>query len=146
MLSVPMAHSSSQTATQCVSKVELTVSCENLLDMDVGSKSDPLCVLLNASGNQWFEVSRLLCKLFKCLCENEYLKIECIFVSQVNRTEKIKNCLNPKFAKKFVIDYYFEIVQKLRFAVYDIDNKTIDLSDDDFLGEFECSLGQVRQL
>ncbi|KAK7118598.1 hypothetical protein R3I94_022177 [Phoxinus phoxinus] len=111
-----MAQSSSQMATQCVSKVELTVSCENLLDMDVGSKSDPLCVLLNASGNQWFEV---------------------------NRTERVKNCLNPKFAKKFVVDYYFEIVQKLRFAVYDIDNKTADLSDDDFLGEFECSLGQI---
>ncbi|XP_056105215.1 copine-3 isoform X1 [Rhinichthys klamathensis goyatoka] len=116
MLSVPMAHSSSPMATQCVSKVELTVSCDNLLDMDVGSKSDPLCVLLNASGNQWFEV---------------------------DRTERINNCLNPKFAKKFVVDYYFEIVQKLRFAVYDIDNKTIDLSDDDFLGEFECSLGQI---
>ncbi|XP_051737595.1 copine-3 isoform X2 [Ctenopharyngodon idella] len=114
---VPMAHSASPVATPCVSKVELTVSCENLLDMDVGSKSDPLCVLLmNTSGNQWFEV---------------------------DRTERIKNCLNPKFAKKFVVDYYFELVQKLRFGVYDIDNKTIDLSDDDFLGELECSLGQI---
>uniref|UniRef100_A0A8C1U5W9 Copine III n=1 Tax=Cyprinus carpio TaxID=7962 RepID=A0A8C1U5W9_CYPCA len=108
--SIPMAAS-------CVTKVELTVSCENLLDMDVGSKSDPLCVLLmNTSGNQWFEV---------------------------DRTERVKNCLNPKFAKKFVVDYYFEVVQKLRFSVYDIDNKTVDLSDDDFLGEFECSLGQI---
>ncbi|XP_065114604.1 copine-3 isoform X1 [Paramisgurnus dabryanus] len=105
------------TATPCVSKVELTVSCENLLDMDIGSKSDPLCVLLmNTSENQWFEVGR---------------------------TERVKNCLNPKFAKKFLVDYYFEIVQKLRFGVYDIDNKTIDLSDDDFLGELECTLGQI---
>lgn len=47
-------------AAQCVTKVELAVSCENLLDMDVLSKSDPLCVLLmNASGNHWFEVSIL---------------------------------------------------------------------------------------
>lgn len=47
-------------ATPCVTKVELTVSCENLLDMDVGSKSDPLCLLLtNTTGNQWFEVSSL---------------------------------------------------------------------------------------
>uniref|UniRef100_A0A672SH06 Copine-3 n=1 Tax=Sinocyclocheilus grahami TaxID=75366 RepID=A0A672SH06_SINGR len=104
-------------AVSCVTKVELTVSCENLLDTDVGSKSDPLCVLLmNTSGNQWFEV---------------------------DRTERVKNCLSPKFAKKFVVDYYFEVVQKLRFGLYDIDNKTIDLSDDDFLGEFECSLGQI---
>lgn len=63
---------------------------------------------------------------------------------QVGRTEKIQNCLSPKFAKKFLIDYYFEIVQKLKFGLYDIDNKTIDLSDDDFLGELECTLGQVR--
>lgn len=63
--------------------------------------------------------------------------------SQVTRTERIKNCLNPKFAKKFLLDYHFEIVQKLRFDIYDIDNKTIDLSDDDFLGELECTLGQV---
>ncbi|XP_051970505.1 copine-3-like isoform X1 [Xyrauchen texanus] len=104
-------------ATPCVTKVELTVSCEHLLDMDLLSKSDPLCVLLlNPSGNQWFEV---------------------------DRTERVKNCLNPKFAKKFVVDYYFEVVQKLRFSIYDIDNKTIDLSDDDFLGEVECSLGQI---
>lgn len=45
-------------AAQCVTKVELTVSCENLMDKDIGSKSDPLCVLLmNSSDSQWFEVS-----------------------------------------------------------------------------------------
>ncbi|XP_036376796.1 copine-3-like isoform X1 [Megalops cyprinoides] len=104
-------------ATQCVTKVELTMSCENLLDMDVFSKSDPLCVLLmNTSGAQWYEI---------------------------DRTEKVMNCLNPKFAKKFVVDYYFELVQKMKFAVYDIDNNTYDLSDDDFLGELECTLGQI---
>ncbi|XP_017293326.1 copine-3 isoform X1 [Kryptolebias marmoratus] len=104
-------------AAQCVTKVELTVSCENLLDRDIGSKSDPLCVLLMySSSNQWYEVGR---------------------------TEKVQNCLCPKFAKKFVVDYYFEIVQKLKFGIYDIDNTTVDLSDDDFLGELECTLGQV---
>uniref|UniRef100_A0A8C9FST0 Uncharacterized protein n=1 Tax=Pavo cristatus TaxID=9049 RepID=A0A8C9FST0_PAVCR len=41
----------------CVTKVELTIACTNLLDKDVGSKSDPLCVLLqNTSGQQWYEV------------------------------------------------------------------------------------------
>ncbi|XP_046873370.1 copine-3 isoform X2 [Hypomesus transpacificus] len=113
----PHVHRSDDMAAQCVTKVELTVSCENLLDRDVTSKSDPLCVLLmNISESQWYEVGR---------------------------TEKIQNCLAPKFAKKFVIDYYFEQVQKLKFGIYDIDNQTIDLSDDDFLGELECTLGQV---
>lgn len=48
----------SDMAAQCVTKVELTVSCDNLLDRDIGSKSDPLCVLLmNSSDTQWYEVS-----------------------------------------------------------------------------------------
>lgn len=51
--------------------------------------------------------------------------------------------MSPKFSKTFIIDYYFEVVQKLKFGIYDIDNKTIELSDDDFLGEFEVTLGQV---
>ncbi|ETE62235.1 Copine-3 [Ophiophagus hannah] len=104
-------------AAQCVTKVELTVSCNNLLDRDISSKSDPLCVLLQyTSGQQWYEV---------------------------DRTERIKNSLNPKFSKKFRIDYYFELVQKLKFGVFDIDNATVQLNDDDFLGEFECTLGQI---
>lgn len=64
-------------------------------------------------------------------------------VLQVDRTERIKNSLNPKFSKKFQIDYYFELVQKLKFGIFDIDNATVQLNDDDFLGEFECTLGQV---
>lgn len=104
-------------ATHLASKVELTISCENLLDMDILSKSDPLCALyINTSSSNWYEFGR---------------------------TEMILNCLNPKFAKKFVLDYYFEMVQRLKFCVYDIDNDTYNLDDDDFLGEFECTLGQI---
>ena len=62
---------------------------------------------------------------------------------QHGRTEMVLNNLNPKFAKTFVIDYYFEEVQKLKFAVFDIDNATHALEDDDFLGEIECTLGNV---
>ncbi|KAL2085743.1 hypothetical protein ACEWY4_019063 [Coilia grayii] len=102
---------------QCVAKVELTVSCENLLDKDVFSKSDPMCVLLmNTSGSQWFEIGR---------------------------TETVQNCLNPKFAKKFLLDYHFEVVQKVKFEIYDIDSPTASLSNHDFLGEAECTLGQI---
>ena len=50
-------------AAQCVTKVELNISCDNLLDKDVGSKSDPLCVLfLNTSGQQWYEVILNTCR------------------------------------------------------------------------------------
>ena len=40
------------------SKVVLSVSCNNLMDMDVFSKSDPLCVIhMTSSESQWYEVS-----------------------------------------------------------------------------------------
>ncbi|XP_048877684.1 copine-3-like isoform X3 [Brienomyrus brachyistius] len=104
-------------AAQCVTKVELSISCNNLIDKDVGSKSDPLCVLLQSvGGDKWTEL---------------------------DRTERIKNCQDPEFSKKLLVDYYFEKVQNLQFGVYDIDNKSVDLGDDDYLGGLECSLGQV---
>uniref|UniRef100_A0A8C6Z066 Copine-3 n=1 Tax=Nothoprocta perdicaria TaxID=30464 RepID=A0A8C6Z066_NOTPE len=102
---------------QCVTRVELSVACERLLDRDVGSRSDPLCVLLqDVGGGRWAEL---------------------------DRTERVKNCQNPEFSKKLVIDYYFEKVQKLKFGVYDIDNTSFDLNDDDYLGGIECTLGQI---
>uniref|UniRef100_A0A674C7G7 C2 domain-containing protein n=1 Tax=Salmo trutta TaxID=8032 RepID=A0A674C7G7_SALTR len=88
--------------TQCVSKVELSISCSNLLNKDVGSKSDPLCVMLQSIGNdKWTEL---------------------------DRTERVKNCRDPEFFKKLLLDYRFE--------------KSVDLNDD-FLGVFECTLGQI---
>ena len=62
---------------------------------------------------------------------------------QFGRTENIKNSLDPSFARLFELDYFFEMVQKIRVMVYDIDNQTPKLSDDDFLGSIECTLGEV---
>lgn len=42
--------------TSLTTKVELTISCENLMDMDVFSKSDPLCALYLNTGSHWYEV------------------------------------------------------------------------------------------
>ena len=41
------------------------------------------------------------------------------------------------------VDYRFEEIQKLKFMVYDIDNATSSLDDDDFLGCLQCTLGEV---
>lgn len=57
--------------------------------------------------------------------------------------EKVKNCQDPEFCKKLVVDYYLEKVQKLKFGVYDVDNKSFDLNNDDYLGGIECALDQV---
>ncbi|TMS19364.1 Copine-1, partial [Larimichthys crocea] len=101
----------------CVSKVELSVSCSDLLDKDVGSKSDPLCVLLQSSGgDKWTELAR---------------------------TERLKNTSSPSFSQRLRVDYHFETVQNLKLGIYDIDNSSHDLGDDDYLGGVELTLGQI---
>ncbi|XP_067853881.1 copine-2 isoform X1 [Heptranchias perlo] len=100
----------------CVCKVELSVSGQNLLDRDVTSKSDPFCVVFKDINGKW---------------------------SEIGRTETAMNNLNPVFAKKFVIDYHFEKVQKLKFALFDQDKSSKQLYEHDFLGEFSCTLGVI---
>ncbi|KAK2858854.1 hypothetical protein Q5P01_003474 [Channa striata] len=99
-------------------KVEITVSCRNLLDRDTFSKSDPICVLYTQGmGNkEWREFGR---------------------------TEVIDNTLNPDFVGKFMLDYFFEERQNLRFDLYDVDSKSANLSKHDFLGQAYCTLGEV---
>ena len=41
------------------------------------------------------------------------------------------------------MEYRFEELQQLRFAVYDVDNESPTLEDDDFLGQVEVTLGGV---
>lgn len=62
---------------------------------------------------------------------------------QLDRTETAVNNLNPAFAKKFIVDYHFEEVQKLKFALFDQDKSSTQLYEHDFLGEFSCTLGTV---
>ncbi|XP_069173811.1 copine-8-like isoform X2 [Procambarus clarkii] len=100
------------------SLVEISVSCRNLRDTDVFSKSDPICVLFYQpfGTKQWEE--------FK-------------------RTDCVSNSLNPDFATKIPITYHFEEQQHLKFLIYDIDYNSKDLDHHDFLGEYECTLGHL---
>ncbi|XP_072255141.1 copine-8 [Pyxicephalus adspersus] len=79
-------------------KVELTISCRNLLDRDTFSKSDP-CLLYTVN-----------------IGSKEY--------PEYGRTEVIDNTLNPDFVKKFIMDYFFEERQNLRFDLFTICHKT----------------------
>ncbi|XP_050990851.1 copine-2 isoform X1 [Labeo rohita] len=100
----------------CVTKVELSVCGSNLLDRDVASKSDPFCVLFHDVDGNWVELAR---------------------------TETAVNNLNPVFGVKFQVDYHFEEVQKLKFAMFDEDKCSSQLYEHDFLGEFTCTLGVI---
>ena len=63
---------------------------------------------------------------------------------EIDRTEKIKDSLDPSWQTKFLLDYKFEERQILRFAIYDIDsNSQQKLDDHDSLGHIDCSLGEV---
>ncbi|XP_012778263.2 copine-8 isoform X2 [Maylandia zebra] len=106
------------TASIPATKVELTVSCRNLLDRDTFSKSDPICVLYTQgiANKEWREFGR---------------------------TEVIDNTLNPDFVRKFILDYFFEERQNLRFDLYDLDCKSDNLSRHDFLGQAFCTLGEI---
>jgi len=98
--------------------IELTISCRNLIDADVFSKSDPMVVMYmqGIATKEWREFGR---------------------------TETIDNTLNPDFVKKFVVNYFFEERQNVRFDVYDVDSKSADLTQHDFLGSASCSLGEI---
>ncbi|KAJ7998892.1 hypothetical protein DPEC_G00209690 [Dallia pectoralis] len=97
---------------------ESSTNLGNLLDKDTFSKSDPLCVLYTqgVETKQWREFGR---------------------------TEVIDNTLNPDFVRKYILDYFFEEKQNLRFDLYDVDSKSPDLSKHDFLGQVFCTLGEI---
>uniref|UniRef100_A0A8C7KBH9 Copine 5 n=1 Tax=Oncorhynchus kisutch TaxID=8019 RepID=A0A8C7KBH9_ONCKI len=62
---------------------------------------------------------------------------------EFGRTEVIDNTLDPDFVRKYILDYFFEEKQNLRFDVYDIDSKSPDLAKHDFLGQVFCTLGEI---
>ncbi|XP_061584710.1 copine-9-like isoform X1 [Cololabis saira] len=105
-------------STVPATKIEITVSCRNLLDMDTFSKSDPVVVLYiqGLGTKEWREFGR---------------------------TEVIDNTLNPDFVRKFVLDFFFEEKQNLRFDAYNVDTRSSSLSKHDFLGQIFCTLGEV---
>ena len=85
--------------------------------MDKLSKSDPVCVLYELNAGNWTEIGR---------------------------TEKIKNNLNPNWMKKFDVTERGGEGLKLRFKVYDWDDKrTANLKKQDFLAQLDCSLDAI---
>lgn len=93
--------------------IELTLSAKDLINADVLSKSDPFCIVQMKQSWQ----------------DRFY---------EIGRTEIIKDNLNPQWVKKFLINFNFESVQKIRFEVWDQDP-----NGNDFLGVYETTLADI---
>lgn len=96
--------------------IEIHVACKNLVKLDVGSESDPMCVLFAKQNDRFIEVAR---------------------------TEVIWNDPNPNFVRSFKTYYIFESHQPLRFDVYDCDSEKAPLKDHDFIGYCETDVQHI---
>ena len=101
-------------------KLELGFECENLPKLDANlNDSDPFCVLYKQQGSDssW---------------------------TQIGKTEIIHDNANPKFKKKFMVDFRFEKREVYKVEVYDADDsQTDDLSAHDFIGSLEFQMHEV---
>lgn len=95
-------------------KLELTLSCRNLLNKDIATKSDPYCKV--SMKQPW---------------QDKYYEIA--------RTETIDDTLKPEWVKKVIVSYNFETTQKMKFEVRDQDIGGLF----DSLGVFETTLSDI---
>ena len=98
--------------------VKLYISGRNLKNMDMFSKSDPLCVVFEKAQdrNEWFEIGR---------------------------TEFIKDTLDPNFEKAIDVDYFFEKTQELKFEFIDDDGGDSDDPYYDIIGSTNMTLSAI---
>ena len=81
-------------SSQLCSKVQLFISCRKLKDVDFVGVSDPICIIYvrDSPTGIW---------------------------SKFDQTELMKDNLNPDFEKSFLVNYYFEKHQYIKFEVND---------------------------
>ena len=97
---------------------ELSFECKDLCNLDVGSLSDPCCVVYaRLDSNQGYE--------------------------EVGRTEMLRNTLSPRWKKKVTLPHTPQCLIHLRLRVYDVDNDTATLDDDDHLGSVDFPLDEI---
>lgn len=102
--------------------VELSISCKDLISLDVMSKSDPMAIVYirDKQGTSWKEVGR---------------------------TEMILNNRNPVFTTPIEMQYFFEERQLMRFFITDVDDpskaKHSEFKGMDYIGDLVCTLGEI---
>jgi len=100
--------------------VNLHISCNDLKNADVGSKSDPFAVVYmrKSINDGWVEVGR---------------------------TEVVENNLNPSFVTPIKVQYCFEAQQFMRFVIYDSDDKSQNTDKSDQLGATETTMASIMR-
>lgn len=93
--------------------LELSISCRGLRDLDVATKSDPQCFVYMKDSYQ----------------DRFY---------EIGRTEQVRDSLNPDFVKKIIVNFNFELVQKIKFELWDIDPV-----GKEFLGQMETTIADI---
>ena len=72
---------------------------------------------MNAINNVHMNEDEWLWWLFSDHSKHVVIFCSSVLSSQFGRTEVIDNTLNPDFVRKFVLDFFFEEKQNLRFDV-----------------------------
>ena len=113
--------------------LEMSVECNNLDNMDCASSlslqsAAPLAPADRSAGALSADTSKSdpMAVVFSKDAQGQW--------REVGRTETIMDTLNPKFAKSFQVQYFFERTQWFRYEVYDVDESSRDLSKHDFIG------------
>ena len=96
-------------------KVQLFISCRDLVNLDYVGKTDPLVALYTKSDQK----------------KGKWSKTDC--------TEVMTNNLNPDFQKSFILYYYFEKHQPLKFKVLDHDGGNTFIN----IGSVETTLAKI---
>ncbi|KXS22568.1 Copine-domain-containing protein [Gonapodya prolifera JEL478] len=119
-------------------KVELRISCTNLPNKDILSKSDPrVHVYLEKAMSSQVQAG-------------PGLQRRSTFVKQwveLGQTETVKDNLNPVFNTPIPLSYFFESTQLLRIVIVDVDDykATAPAQQQDFLGYIEVPLASIVQ-
>jgi len=101
-------------------KVLIRMRCRDLKSFDMTSESDPMVVMSMRKGSgdssAWAEIGR---------------------------TERLDNQKDAAFSTTFTVDYLFEEIQQVKFAVYDADGTSASMEEHDLVGECTGTLGEI---
>ncbi|ETO14566.1 copine family member IX [Reticulomyxa filosa] len=130
-------------------KIEIFLSCQDLVSKDMFSKTDAFVV--DSKTGKFEEIGRTETiklrvtsshykKHMDILFQNLFFFNIFFFAVHVNERDEY----NPSFGKSFVVDFAFEEEQEVRFDVYDQDkNNAKSLKGQDFIGCCNMTLGEI---